>query len=92
MILEYAAKGGPNPDGTKYAGSDTVGDVAWYDGNSGDTTHPVGQKEPNGLGLYDMSGNVYEWVEDCWHDTYDEAPADGSAWLEANDGNCSRSP
>ena len=63
---EYAARGGQS---YKYAGSDNVDEVAWYDGNSGDETHPVGQKKPNGFGLYDMSGNVYEWVWD-WYGDY----------------------
>ncbi len=52
-----------------YAGSDNVDEVAWYDDNSGSETHPVGQKKPNGFGLYDMSGNVREWVWD-WYGTY----------------------
>ncbi len=55
----YAAKGGQNYE---YAGSDNLGEVGWYKKNSGDTTHPVAQKKPNGYGLYDMSGNVGEWV------------------------------
>ena len=62
---EYAARAG---DGTKYAGSDVVGDVAWYWSTSSSTTHPVAELQPNGNGLYDMSGNVYEWTWD-WYDS-----------------------
>lgn len=66
---EYAARGGKQSRGFKYAGSNNLGSVAWYDSNSGHETHPVGQKLPNELGLYDMSGNVLEWCQD-WYDNY----------------------
>ncbi|MCL2608838.1 MAG: formylglycine-generating enzyme family protein, partial [Treponema sp.] len=68
---EYAAKGGMVSSGYGssydyhlYAGSDTVDEVAWYNGNSDNKTHEVGKKKPNELGLYDMSGNVFEWCFD----------------------------
>lgn len=66
---EYAARGGNRSNGYKYAGSNSLGNVAWYTRNSGSETHPVGQKSPNELGLYDMSGNVYEWCQD-WYGSY----------------------
>lgn len=66
---EYAARGGNKSKGYKYAGSNSIDNVAWYDGNSGSKTHPVKTKSPNELGLYDMSGNVWEWCGD-WYGSY----------------------
>ena len=83
---EYAARGGPQSQGYEYAGSDNPDAVGWYSNNSGGKTHPVGQKRANELGLYDMSGNVYEWVQDCWNGNYRGAPSDGRAWER---GDCS---
>ena len=65
---EYLARGGnlTNSGQTTYSGDDDIGSVAWYDGNSGSKTHDVKKKNPNGKGLYDMTGNVYEWCWDWW--------------------------
>jgi sulfatase modifying factor 1 len=78
---EYAARGGVRSMGFMYAGSDKLKEVGWYGENSGGETHPVGQLLGDELGLYDMSGNVWEWCEDDWHNDYQGAPTDGSAWI-----------
>jgi formylglycine-generating enzyme required for sulfatase activity len=102
---EYAARAGtttpysfgeddhPNPcEHAKLADASTR--FSWRletcSSNHGHGTAPVGQHRANNWGLHDMHGNLWEWVEDCWHDTYVNAPADGSAWVDG--GNCARRP
>jgi formylglycine-generating enzyme required for sulfatase activity len=80
---EYAARAGST---TKWSFGDNgnqLGDYAWYGANSQYKTQRVAQKRSNAFGLYDMHGNVWEWVEDCWHGNYSGAPIDGSAWSTA---------
>jgi formylglycine-generating enzyme required for sulfatase activity len=84
---EYACRAGvPN----KFCGGDNVSEVAWYD-NIGQTknkrsdhTHSVAKKQANAWGLYDMSGNVSEWMADSYHDDYTDAPTDGTAWIDTS--------
>jgi formylglycine-generating enzyme required for sulfatase activity len=73
---EYACRAGTTGD---YAG--TLSEMAWFRENAGSKTHAVGGKQPNSWGLADMYGNVWEWCQDWYHETYDGAPTDGSAWL-----------
>ena len=79
---EYAARAGQT---TRYAGSDDLDAVAWYSENSGGKTHPVGQKQPNAFGLYDLSGNVWEWTASAYSEDYD-----GSETISTNDASALR--
>jgi formylglycine-generating enzyme required for sulfatase activity len=86
---EYAARSGDKEE--QWAGTSEesqVGAYAIFTDNSGSRTAEIGTKLQNSFGLHDLSGNVWEWVEDCAHSAYDGAPEDGTAWLEAHGGHC----
>ena len=85
---EYAAKGGRTNPGFRYAGSNNLDEVGWYSANAQKRPHAVRSKKANSIGLYDMSGNVWEWTADCANPTYEGAPADGKAWTAGGD--CAR--
>jgi len=86
---EYVARAGTTSAYSFDGDESLLADFAWYELNSNDRPHPVGEKKPNAFGLYDIHGNVWEWVEDCWHDNYlNNPPTDGSAWLTGGD--CTR--
>ncbi len=102
---EYAAKGANRNKGYKYAGSNSIDPVGWYYGNSDEKSHPVAQKQPNELKLYDMSGNVWEWCNDWYAKIYNykspqidpQGPARGSfrvrrggSWASPHDGSYCR--
>lgn len=79
---EYAARGGTLTDFFHEEKPGKTGEYAWFNANAGEKTNPVGKKLPNQYGLFDVYGNVWEWCEDDWHDSYDGAPNDGRAWVE----------
>lgn len=79
---EYACRAGTTTSYYLGDGEEHLERAGWYTSNSSEQSHPVGEKEMNGFGLYDMHGNVLEWCEDDWHDTYKEAPDDGSPWID----------
>ncbi len=78
---EYAARGGNLSRGTKYSGSNVITEVAWYDANSDYATQPVGKKKANELGIFDMSGNVYEWCS-TWYSNFGSEASDVNDEIE----------
>jgi len=82
---EYACRAGSTGKNSFGDDANQLGNYGWYSSNSGSKTHPVGEKQPNKFGLYDMHGNVWEWLEDVWHENYEGAPVDGSAWTSGRD-------
>ncbi|MEN0050058.1 MAG: SUMF1/EgtB/PvdO family nonheme iron enzyme [Bacteroidota bacterium] len=88
---EYAARGGWESEDFMYAGSNDLDEVAWHYESSKRSTQKVGTRpKSNELGIYDMSGNVWEWCTDCWYESYEGLPKDGSAYLVKDKGDCSR--
>ena len=83
---EYAARSGGQDE--IWASTSDLNDLQRYAVWAAKRTEPVGRRKPNGLGLYDMTGNVWEWVEDCWHDSYQGAPKDATAWGQAGVRDC----
>jgi hypothetical protein len=77
---EYAAQGGSQRNNFEYAGSNNVGEVAWYDGNSGNRTHTVDTKSPNSIGIHDMTGNVWEWCSDWYDSNQTDRVNRGGSW------------
>jgi formylglycine-generating enzyme required for sulfatase activity len=90
-LWEYACRtvaGAPGTAKPAYSFGDNANELdvyAWYDKNSGGRTHQVGTRKPNAWGLCDMHGNVWQWCQDVWHENYNGATADGSAWLSGGD-------
>ena len=85
---EFAARGGNQSNGYRYAGSNNLSQVAWYKSNSSSKTHPVGKKAPNELGIYDMSGNVWEWCNDWYAGVYPDEAQTNPAGPDSNEWDC----
>jgi formylglycine-generating enzyme required for sulfatase activity len=86
MMWEWAARGATKSKGYTYAGSNNLNEVGWYDEDlDSGSTHPVGQKRANELGIYDMSGNVWEWCMDNWTKNVNQLPQDGSPLTNGGD-------
>jgi formylglycine-generating enzyme required for sulfatase activity len=81
---EYAARAGTTAPYLLGSSEKDLARVAWYSRNAGGQTHPVGEKAANTWGLHDVLGNVWEWVGDTWHNNYERAPSDGSAWVDTD--------
>lgn len=85
---EFAARGGNQSRGYKYSGSNYIDEVAWYEGNSNQTTHPVMLKNANEIGIYDMTGNVWEWCEDTYGHSDKNYFIRGGCWNNESHNKC----
>jgi formylglycine-generating enzyme required for sulfatase activity len=79
---EYACRAGKSTEFSFGDDASNLAEYAWYDANSEEATHKAAAKKPNPWGIYDMHGNVWEWVEDDWHDWYDSSPVGDQAWVD----------